>query len=61
MTEYWTHEELAEEEQWYEDHMPPCPTCGGSSEPLGALGGLLHYRCKNCGIDFHQTEQKNHD
>ena len=61
MPDHWTHEEAVEEEQWYEDHMPPCPACGGPSEPLGALGGLHHYRCQNCGIGYHQTKEKSED
>jgi DNA-directed RNA polymerase subunit RPC12/RpoP len=28
-----------------------CPACGGDAFPLGALGRVKHYRCRNCGID----------
>lgn len=26
-----------------------CQHCGGPMVPLGALGSLEHYRCRNCG------------
>ena len=29
-----------------------CPGCGGPGTPLGVLGNLAHFRCRNCGIDF---------
>lgn len=29
-----------------------CPHCGGPAEPLGNLGNLTHYRCRNCGGQF---------
>lgn len=34
---------------------PECPACGGESTVFGALGNLVHSRCRNCGID-HSTE-----
>jgi transposase-like protein len=30
-----------------------CPACGGPGVALGSLGRLMHYRCRNCGINFH--------
>jgi predicted nucleic acid-binding Zn-ribbon protein len=40
----------------YEDTEEPleatCPMCGGPGTPLGQLGRLMHYRCRNCGADF---------
>ena len=31
---------------------PACPACHGPSFPLGVLGNLSHYRCRNCGADY---------
>jgi len=31
-----------------------CPVCNGPGVLLGALGSLVHFRCRNCGMDFHQ-------
>ena len=31
---------------------PECPVCAGPGVPLGTLGRLSHFRCRNCGIDF---------
>lgn len=28
-----------------------CPTCRGPLRPMGQLGNLMHYRCRNCGMD----------
>jgi hypothetical protein len=27
---------------------------------LGRLGNLLHYRCRNCGMDFNRKARKAH-
>ena len=32
-----------------------CPQCGGPAMELGKLGKLTHYRCRNCGNDFHDN------
>lgn len=29
-----------------------CPLCGATNSPMGALGKLIHYRCRDCGIQF---------
>ena len=34
------------------DAAPACPACHGPSFPLGVLGNLAHYRCRNCGADY---------
>lgn len=31
---------------------PNCPTCGGPGALLGALGRRVHFRCRDCGLDF---------
>lgn len=31
--------------------MHDCEFCGGSLFPLGALGRMWHYRCRNCGME----------
>ena len=33
---------------------PACPVCPGRGLPLGQLGSLRWYRCRDCGIDFHR-------
>ena len=38
---------------------PRCVGCGGELRPLGALGHVLHFRCRNCGLD--QTGEANSD
>jgi hypothetical protein len=30
-----------------------CSVCGGPLMPLGALGTVNHFRCRNCGMDSH--------
>lgn len=32
-----------------------CPCCGGEGVELGALGRRVHYRCRDCGIDFSEV------
>jgi tRNA(Ile2) C34 agmatinyltransferase TiaS len=33
---------------------PACPVCPGHGVPLGRLGQLRWYRCRDCGIDFNR-------
>jgi tRNA(Ile2) C34 agmatinyltransferase TiaS len=33
---------------------PTCPVCPGRGTPLGQLGRLRWYRCRDCGIDFNR-------
>lgn len=47
----WTDAEIAEETP------PTCPACGGPGEFLGTLGSLDHFRCRGCGITYHQTKE----
>lgn len=28
-----------------------CARCGGALQILGALGNLMHFRCRNCGAE----------
>ncbi len=30
-----------------------CPICNGYGDPIGILGGLEHFRCRQSGHDFH--------
>ena len=32
----------------------PCPVCPGLGHELGALGRLIHFRCRDCGMQFSQ-------
>ena len=34
--------------------MIKCPVCKGEGIPLGALGWLMHYRCRDCGCEFNR-------
>lgn len=31
-----------------------CPTCGGEGQYLGVLGNLMHFRCRQCGMDYNK-------
>jgi rubredoxin len=31
-----------------------CPQCSGQAFPMGDLGDLRHYRCRQCGWEFAQ-------
>lgn len=35
-----------------EIELPVCPLDGGVGVPLGALGNRLHFRCRQCGMNF---------
>jgi len=37
------------------DEPSPCNACGGELTPLGTLGTVNHFRCRNCGIDSHAS------
>ncbi len=40
------------------DETTECPACGGEGEFLGQLGSITHLRCRDCGCDFHATEDE---
>lgn len=31
-----------------------CPICDAENGPMGQLGNLVHYRCRQCGMDYNQ-------
>ncbi len=35
---------------------PACPACGGEGLPLGILGRLAWFRCRDCGTEFSLTQ-----
>lgn len=35
-----------------------CPMCSCSNAPLGALGNLVHYQCRDCGILYSVMPEK---
>lgn len=39
------------DEAWEALH-PGCPMCPGYGVPLGTLGAVEWFRCRDCGIDF---------
>jgi tRNA(Ile2) C34 agmatinyltransferase TiaS len=34
-----------------------CPICPGHGVPLGTLGRLRWFRCRDCGMDFHRPSR----
>lgn len=44
----------ATDEDLYYENVGICPECGQENAPLGKLGNLLHYRCRNCGMMFNK-------
>jgi len=54
----------AEDPQDFDDRnidFAHCPACDGPGVLLGQLGSRIHYRCRNCGVDFsHNTEGSDH-
>lgn len=40
------------ESDYDEDNTEPCNMCGGPLVPLGQLGSVIHFRCRNCGMEF---------
>jgi len=40
---------------------PECGQCGGPGVPLGQLGSLMHFRCRNCGMMFSETLDEDQD
>lgn len=34
-----------------------CPHCDNENEPLGKLGRITYYRCRQCGAQYY-TQQK---
>lgn len=39
-----------------EDFEAACPCCEGYGVPLGALGRLQWFRCRQCGAEFNQAK-----
>lgn len=35
-----------------------CPACAGSGRYMGCLGARSHYRCRDCGIEFSDTDRE---
>jgi len=40
-----------------DEDSPACPLDGGEGVPLGALGKLMHYRCRACGMNFSREKE----
>lgn len=39
-----------------------CTTCEGQALPLGKLGKLNYYKCRDCGMDFaYEIKEKEKD
>lgn len=38
-----------------------CEMCGGEMQPLGNLGNLMHYRCRQCGWEDSDNIEDNDD
>jgi|GEM_PF-515431 len=50
------YEEVGEDE--YMEEAPICPMCGGIGMPLGTLGDLDWWRCRQCGMDFNTDAER---
>ena len=35
-----------------------CSICGGPLGILGMLGNLIHYLCRNCGMQFSKRKRR---
>jgi hypothetical protein len=42
----------------YYEPFTMCRLCSGPLLELGKLGHLMHYRCRNCGVDARPTSTK---
>ena len=49
----------AQFEEEFEEDQVDCPMCGGPGNLLGEMGRLIHYRCRNCGMDFNKPNNPN--
>lgn len=38
------------------DETTACPVCDGQGTYLGQQGPTIHLRCRDCGCDFHTSE-----
>lgn len=38
-------------EEHEDECLRPCIACGGWSQRMGQLGDLIHYRCRDCGLE----------
>lgn len=38
-----------------------CPLCDGPGCLLGTLGRRIHFRCRNCGMDFSRLVEAQED
>ena len=52
--------ESAYENEGDEEPTSECPSCGGPGGILGQMGNRIHYRCRNCGMDFSQSTSARH-
>ena len=43
------------------DSAPGCPVCSGPGIPLGSLGNIFHFSCRDCGMGFHSEVRKTPD
>lgn len=50
-----THDERSDVDRAQDDSADSvsCKRCGGPATLLGELGNLAHFRCIDCGGDFH--------
>jgi transposase-like protein len=38
--------------------VPRCPSCFGQGVTTGILGDTVHYRCRDCGGDWHKYRMR---
>jgi predicted nucleic acid-binding Zn ribbon protein len=39
-------------EEHEDECLRDCPACEGLGQRMGALGNKIHFRCRDCGIEF---------
>ena len=42
----------------FPDELCSCPACGAQNSPMGFLGALAHFRCRQCGADYSQPSDR---
>jgi len=47
-----------DEDDMDEEGYPECQECHGQLIPMGTLGNRVHYRCRNCGMQFSKEVKK---
>lgn len=52
-----TMEEEVDEDELEDQGAAECPYCRGDAYPMGPAGGLIWFRCQNCGMDSNRRKE----